>query len=68
MTGRLDGRRGRGRPGMKFVDSLAKPLGGRYRPVELLQMTNARDGWRSTVANATSLGIRYLGKVMFSVD
>ena len=51
MTGRLDGRRGRGRPRMKLLDSLAKAVGGGTRPVELLQMTRRRDDWRSVVAN-----------------
>ena len=51
MTGRLDGRRGRGRPRMKFLDSLAKAVGRGTRPVELLQMTSRREDWRSMVAN-----------------
>ena len=51
ITGRLEGRRGRGRPRIKFLDSLAKAIGGGKRPVDLLQMTSRRDDWRSMVAN-----------------
>ena len=51
ITGRLEGRRGRGRPRIKLLDSLAKAVGGGTRPVELLQMTRRREDWRSMVAN-----------------
>ena len=51
IIGRLEGRRARGRPRIKFLDSLAKAIGGGKRPVDLLQMTSRRDDWRSMVAN-----------------
>ena len=50
-TGTLDGRRGSGRLGIKFLDSLAKAVGVGTRPVELVQMTSRREDWRSMVAN-----------------
>ena len=52
MTGRWDGRRERGRPRIKLMDSLAKAGGRGTRPVELLQMTKTGNPWWPT-----SLGI-----------
>ena len=51
VTGKVEGRRGRGRPRMKLVDSLAKAIGGDVTPARLLQMTGSRSDWRSMVAN-----------------
>ena len=47
VMGKIEGRRGR----VKFLDSLAKAIGGGHLPVELLQMTDRRADWRSMVAN-----------------
>ena len=52
VTGRVEGRRGRGRPRMKLGDSLAKVVGGEMSPVELLQMTFERACWRSMLTKA----------------
>ena len=43
MMGKVEGRRGRGRPRIKFLDGLAQAIGGRYSPVELLKMTGRRN-------------------------
>ena len=51
MTGRIEGRRGRGRPRVKLVDSLAKVVGGGVTPAQLLRMTETRSDWRSMVAD-----------------
>ena len=51
VSGRLEGRRGRGRPRVKLVDSLAKIVEGGITPVELLRRTERRSVWRSMVAN-----------------
>ena len=51
MTGRFDGRRGRGRPSTDFLDSLSKSAGGGTRPVELLRVTSRREDWRCMVVN-----------------
>ena len=51
VAGKVEGRRGRGRPRMKLVDSLAKAVGGDCTPARLLQMTGRRSDWRSMVAN-----------------
>ena len=50
MTGRIEGQRGRGRPRVKLVDSLAKVVGGGVTPAQLLRMTETRSDWRSMVA------------------
>ena len=51
MVGKVEGRRGRGRPRVKFLDSLAKSIDGGHTPVQLLQMTEERSDWRFVVAN-----------------
>ena len=51
VTGRIDGRRGRGRPRLKYVDTLARAVGGGLRAAELLQMAHSRTQWRSMVDN-----------------
>ena len=63
MTRRLDGSRGRGRPIIKFLDSLAKAVGGGTRPVKLLQMTSRRENWRSLVAYVLGNTAPRYGKV-----
>ena len=51
VTGRIEGRRGRGRPRLKYMDTLARAVGGDLRPVELLQMAHSRVQWRRMVDN-----------------
>ena len=51
MMGKVEGRRGRGRPRIKLIYTLAKAVGGCTTPVQLLQMTERRSDWRSMVAN-----------------
>ena len=51
VMGKVEGRRGRGRPRIKLVDTLAKAVGGGTTPAQLLQMTERRSDWRSMVAN-----------------
>ena len=62
VTGRMEGRRGRGRPRKKLVDSQAKVVGREIFPAELQQMMFERARWRSMMANV--LRIRHCGKVM----
>ena len=50
VTGNLYDRRERGRPRNKFLDNLAEAVREGTRPVELLEMTNRREDWRSMVA------------------
>ena len=51
VSGRVEGRRGRGRPRVKLVDSLAKVVGGGITPAQLLRRTKNRSDWRSMVAD-----------------
>ena len=51
VTGKVEGRRVRGRPRLKLVDSLARVVGGGITPVQLLQRTERRSDWRSVVAD-----------------
>ena len=50
-TGRIEGRRGRGRPRLKYMDTLARAVGDGLRAVDLLQAANIRTQWRSMVDN-----------------
>ena len=51
VTGRIEGRRGRGRPRLKYMDTLARAVGDGLRAAELLQMAHSRTQWRSMVDN-----------------
>ena len=50
-TGKVEGRKGRGRPGTKFLDSLAKSVEGGYTPAKKLRKTADRSKWLLMVAN-----------------
>ena len=51
VTGKFEGRRGRDRPRVKFVDRMAKSVGVGITPAHLLQRTERRYDWGSNVAN-----------------
>ena len=51
LTGRIEGRRGRGRPRLKYLDTLARAVGNDLRAVDLLQAPNLRAQGRSMVNN-----------------
>ena len=51
LTGRVSGRRGRGRPRVKYMDGLKRAMGGGLRTGEVLQMTRDREVWKSVIAN-----------------
>ena len=51
LTGKIEGRRGRGRPRIKFVDGLARAAGTNLPPARMLQLTRSRSEWRSMVDN-----------------
>ena len=51
LMGKVDGRRGRGRPRIKFVDGLARVVGGNLSPARMLQLTRSRLEWRRMVDN-----------------
>ena len=52
LTGKLEGKRGRGRPRIKFLDSLTTSIGRKFTQAELLQLTQDREKWRSMVDDA----------------
>ena len=51
LMGKVDGRRGRGRPRIKFVDGLARVVGGNLSPARMLQLTRSRLEWRRMIDN-----------------
>ena len=52
LTGMVEGRRGRGRPREKYLDSLVKMTNGRVTTaVQLIRATRDRQRWKSMVAD-----------------
>ena len=51
LMGKVEGRRGRGRPRIKFVDRLARSCGGGKSATEMLRLTGSRQEWRRMVDN-----------------
>ena len=51
VSGRIEGRRGRGRPKQKYMDTLARAVGGGFSAVKLLQMAKSTTQCRSMVDN-----------------
>ncbi|GFO17385.1 retrovirus-related pol polyprotein line-1 [Plakobranchus ocellatus] len=54
-TGKFDGKRGRGRPREKMLDSLADWM-NIEKPSEMIRKMSCRDGWRSMIAHASRHG------------
>ena len=54
-TGKFDGKRGRGRPREKMLDSLTDWMNIR-KPSEMIREMNCRVGWRSLIAHASRHG------------
>ncbi|GFS16713.1 retrovirus-related Pol polyprotein LINE-1 [Elysia marginata] len=54
-TGKFDGKRGRGRPREKMLDSLADWM-NIEKPSEMIRKMSCRDGWRSLIAHASRHG------------
>ena len=51
LTGKIEGRRPRGRPRQKYLDGLVRVTGGRMSAAQLLQKTMNRDEWQTMVAD-----------------
>ena len=51
LLGRIEGRRGRGRPRMRYTTSLLEDVPGNRRFVDLVEMARDRREWRSMVAH-----------------
>ncbi|GFO09847.1 hypothetical protein PoB_003635200 [Plakobranchus ocellatus] len=52
---KFDGKRGRGRPREKMLDSLADWM-NIEKPSEMIRKMSCRDGWRSMIAHASRHG------------
>ena len=50
LTGKIDGLRGRGRPRVKYMDSIKKVIGGGMSTGEVIQMSRDRERWKSMTA------------------
>ena len=51
VTGKVDGRRGRGRHRLKYLDSLCTCLKDKVNPIELIRASEYRKLWPYMVAN-----------------
>ena len=51
LTGKIEGRRDRGRQREKYMDGLRRATGGEQTAVELIQMARRREDWKSMIAN-----------------
>ena len=51
LTGKIEDRRGRGRPRLKYIESLLEDVQGKHRPAEFLQLAEDRQRWRNITAN-----------------
>ena len=54
ITGKICGDRGRGRPRLKYMDSVRKVIGGGLSAGKLLQKTRDREEWKFMIANVFS--------------
>ena len=54
LLGRKEGRRGRGRPRIKYSASLMEDILGNMRFVDLVEMAQDRKEWRSMVAHVNT--------------
>ena len=60
-TGKFDGKRGRGRPKEKMLDSLADWM-NIGKPSEMIREMSCRVGWRSLIAHASRHGMKKKSK------
>ena len=51
LTGKIEGRRARGRQREKYMDGIRRVTGGERTAAELLQMARNRQEWKSMIAN-----------------
>ena len=54
LTGRIPGRRARGRQREKYMDGIVRATGARHTAASLLQRTRDRREWQTVIANALS--------------
>jgi hypothetical protein len=51
VTGKIEGRRSRGRPRTKFLDSISRTLKSDFNPTEIIHLTTDRLRWRVVTAD-----------------
>ena len=51
LTGKIEGKRPRGRPRQKYMDGIVRATGGRMTATQLLHLAYKKDEWRAMVAN-----------------
>ena len=51
MTGKIDGRRARGRQRQKFMDGILAELGNGWTSGRVIQLARDRKGWQTMIAN-----------------
>ena len=54
LTGRIEGRRGRGRPRIKYMDDTKSAIGGGLTTQQIMYAARDREQWRSMIANVFS--------------
>ena len=54
LTGRIEGRRGRGRPRIKYMDDMKSAIGGGLTTQQIMYAARDREQWRSMIANVFS--------------
>ena len=58
MTGRIDGRRARGRQRQKFMDRILEKLGNGWTAGRVFQLARDRKGWQTMIANVYDTALR----------
>ena len=56
MTGKITGKRARGRQRMTFMNSIIRRMGGSYTACEVLQASKDRRTWNDIIANVERHG------------
>ena len=51
LTGKIEGKRSRGRPRQKYMDGLVRVATGRMSANQLLQLTKKREEWSAIIAD-----------------
>ena len=54
LTGRIEGRRGRGRPRIKYMDDTKSAIGGGLTTQQIMYAARDREQWRSMISNVFS--------------
>ena len=58
LTGKIEGRRARGRQRQKFLNSLVEDLSPNLKPTELIHLARDRSKWRELTVNVPDTTLR----------